>query len=113
VYARRCAAKPDEKLSRNFSSLLRARYAPQTQRPLAAEAERPGALVTSDVTEDGEFKVVVVSAANTWAEALAEHELVAQYRDARTVPMFKADGTRVRLQWARRGVDTTPVTHLA
>jgi len=97
VYAKRCAAKPDEKLSRNFSSLLRSRYAPQAQRPLTAEAELPGALVTSDVTSDGEFKVAVVSAANTWAEALAEHELVAQYRNARTVPMFKADGTRVRL----------------
>ena len=95
MYARRCAAKPDEKVSRNFSSLLRSRYAPQAQRPLAAEAGRPGALVTSDVTGEGEFKVIELSAANTWPEALAEHELVAQHRDARTVPMFKANGTGV------------------
>lgn len=76
----------------------------QGERTLAAAATRGGALVTGDL----EFATVMVAPGLPWPEAFREFRLAERYDAAEIVLMFRADGTRLRLEWACRGSDPAP-----
>ncbi len=74
------------------------------ERSGASAAGREGATVTGD----SEFAIVTAGTHLSWPEAYEQHRLAERYAESQFVLLFRAHGSRLRLEWACRGSEPDP-----
>ncbi|MBR7742994.1 hypothetical protein KC207_06800 [Phycicoccus sp. BSK3Z-2] len=74
------------------------------QRSGASAVGSRGAVVSGDT----EFAVVTVGPDLSWQDAYKEYDLARRYMQCRFVLFFRARGSRLRMEWACRGSDSSP-----